>query len=486
MEAISTQENEAQQRVLSFLSLRLGKKLGFKTKEEIGKAIDDFLKKNFSNEKLNGNYAWKKIEDAIRNSPIAQKEEKNEKFLVNLNYDFAKLWPTPIILKKSIADATEEIRYVFEKSNFHDYKNQEKGTSHKTIKKAFFIRGTQAVATKISLYRPETKNGDPRLWFYHMSSFCEAGDELAIICLNDIAYLLNLSKYDYTNIKDKVDLSNVGFAFLSQASPISNNALNIVEKLKNFLGVPIRNPKQHQQGLKQYDTDVGAAVEAALNISANSSKNPDLSGVELKAWRTKRKNRHTLFTQTPSWELSHFPSMREFVEKVGYKVSKKEKRDKLPPTARELRCTVNSIKPNAQNLKLAVDSEKDWVSEDLCLNSVQEHLLVWTGELLRNRLAEKHPETLWIECDTSTDSDGKEVFFIRKIYYTHQPLLSRFLPLVEEGKITLDHMCGYRKRSNDTKYTFSERGPSWKIHSKDLAFLFPEPKMVLSEEAISK
>ena len=72
--------------------------------------------------------------------------------------------PTNTGLKKSIMDATEDIRLFLKDAGIHNYINQSKGKENKIIKECTLITGNDSIETKVSLYRPETKDGDPRIW----------------------------------------------------------------------------------------------------------------------------------------------------------------------------------------------------------------------------------------------------------------------------------------------------------------------------------
>jgi hypothetical protein len=74
--------------------------------------------------------------------------------------------PTETTMRKSIMDATASMRDYLHDTNFHDYAAQGKGQKQNGIlRKAYFVRPRGLVETKVSLYRPETKDGDPRMWF---------------------------------------------------------------------------------------------------------------------------------------------------------------------------------------------------------------------------------------------------------------------------------------------------------------------------------
>ena len=105
--------------------------------------------------------------------------ETFRKFKNNILVGF--LVPTKTGLEKSIMDATEEIRDLFSNNNIHNYDKQDKGTNYKVFIETTLIAKDEVIETKTSLYRPETKNGDPRIWIYNLKNYASPGDLLAFV-----------------------------------------------------------------------------------------------------------------------------------------------------------------------------------------------------------------------------------------------------------------------------------------------------------------
>ena len=89
--------------------------------------------------------------------------ERALELLTRLNLDATLIVPTPNGLDKSILDATEEVRTYLAEKGFHDYSQQRQGPADKVVREAFFVQPGALEATRVSLYRPVTKNGDPRI-----------------------------------------------------------------------------------------------------------------------------------------------------------------------------------------------------------------------------------------------------------------------------------------------------------------------------------
>jgi hypothetical protein len=84
-------------------------------------------------------------------------------------------------LKKSILDATKSLREFFRETGFHSYEEQEQGTESK-VQKLVLLVGSDGdlTPTTMSLMRPRSGNGDPRLWISNLGKICGAGNVIAL------------------------------------------------------------------------------------------------------------------------------------------------------------------------------------------------------------------------------------------------------------------------------------------------------------------
>ncbi|CNE39718.1 MvaI/BcnI family restriction endonuclease [Yersinia mollaretii] len=379
----------------------------------------------------------------------------NKKELAQHAIEFSMFEPTVTGLKKSILDATQPVRTLFELEKFHFYEQQKQGSDEYGVKRsAYFLTPAQLIESKVSLYRPKTKRGDPRMWFTGLGTFAPAGSQVAIIIFKDSLYLLNLSEINLevelqhtSTIKTFID------EYLYENNSIADELLN---KLRKLAKQPIR-------ATHTGDTAIGMSIENALGIAANSSKLPDYKGIELKSGRGSSKNRATLFAQVAQWNISPYKKSADILDKFGYFREKDFK----------LYCSVSSQKPNSQGLIFKMDNDElqEWSTQvDDGKLKYKEHIASWSGALLRERLKEKHAETFWIEA-SSTTFDGIEYFQLLSVSYTKTPLLNQLMPLIESGVITMDHLI---KRSGESNRV-SEKGPLFKIDKRNFELLFPEP-----------
>lgn len=285
------------------------------------------------------------------------------------------------------------------------------------------------------------------MWFRGLPQFSDAGDQVAIIIHNSTPHLINLSRHQLSESLTNED-SFIRKFFDELTSKSSNVSTELLTKLKHLAQNPF-------PALRAGDTAIGYTLESMLGIQANSSKQPDYKGIELKSGRG-AKTRTTLFAQVADWSISPCKKSAEILDKFGY-----ERGDDF-----KLYCTISTQKKNSQGLSFIYDQVKDELQE---WHNQSELVAVWPGDLLRKRLKEKHAETFWVEA-TSEVIDGVEHFQLIRVTHTRSPIASQLMPLIQSGVITMDHLI-----KRNSKGRVSEKGPLFKMNKNDLELLFPEP-----------
>ena len=94
--------------------------------------------------------------------------------------------PTKTGLEKSIMDATSTVRRYLRKMQIHDYELQGQGPDNKVQKQIRFFGKKGSSRSKASLYRPNTKSGDPRIWFKGLTKYALPNDIIAIFSFASI------------------------------------------------------------------------------------------------------------------------------------------------------------------------------------------------------------------------------------------------------------------------------------------------------------
>ena len=402
----------------------------------------------------------------IHMRPFTPFEKRNMEYLVNKNVKFTQVQITATGLKKSILDATTPMRTYFKENKVHDYALQNKGQDNKVIIKTYILTEYKEIETQTSLYRPETKDGDPRLWIYRLKETTEADDIHAIIAPTPTSlFVINLTKVDIVKccesslVNPIQDLISV---FYHSSNLISNELLAILRSYENqWIDTDLRA-----------DTAIGRQVEALLGIDMNASKLPDYKGIELKSFRSQRPSiKKNLFCKVPDWELSHLKSGAEIVDKYGY----------MSGGIKSYRNTLYCKAPNSQNLRLNMNYPDDLleIEEDKIIGENQfkkiADVAVWRLQTLHECLLTKHHETFWIEVDTRIGDQGQEQFMFNKIEHTRNPIVSQFDILLEQSMITVDLLLGRPKVDLETgKPKKGGDAVSFKIKKSAAGLLFPD------------
>lgn len=384
---------------------------------------------------------------------LTKDEQAKLSALTEKSVSLTLIEPTATGLKKSIMDATGPVRNYLKGQSIHNYQEQGQGPEHKVLVDAALIQDWKIQKATASLYRPKTKNGDPRIWFTGLTKFASPNDVLALIVFDGRINVLNLTQLPVQKLLE----SNLANPIKELAESISVKEGSIARELLDKLRVIASNGPLRAE--VDADTGVGRTLETALGIDINSSKQPDYKGIELKSFRAKKGNRKNLFAQVADWKLSKFKSSGEILDAFGY-----WREDDF-----KLYCTVSAITRNSQGLQFKVDTDINQLRENSDQKGIGD-FAVWSLEKLHDRLLEKHSETFWIATE-STFEDGKEYFQYKSAEHTRKPIVSQFDILLEQGTITMDHLI---KRNAKGKVV--EKGPLFKIKPNSLNQLFPPSK----------
>jgi hypothetical protein len=139
--------------------------------------------------------------------------------------------PTQTGLKKSIFDAHEKLCEFFKTVQIHDFMAQGKGAAAKRLIEVSVISNRDEKKLTVSLYRPDTKQGDPRFWISGIKNYVMPDDLLIFILLNQKLYLVNCCD---PNLFKNGDITNYLLQVIKQKmnQPIEVNSKNFsVDKL---------------------------------------------------------------------------------------------------------------------------------------------------------------------------------------------------------------------------------------------------------------
>ena len=370
--------------------------------------------------------------------------------LQELEINASFIVPTETGLKKSILDATFQVREFLKSERFHDFQDQKQGSSHKVVKKCFFVTKDNLIESTVSLYKPETKSGDPRIWFYGLKKYVKANNLLALIILESDLYILNCS--DDKILKNIIKNRFIRNKFHLIKDPIFDELFEKMIEIHNKGYVPAVG-KGHKA--------IGETLEDLLGINPNSSKGPDYKGIELKSSRSS-KNRSNLFSKAPNWKISRLKYTKGILEERGV-FSEKDNRIGLNHTMK-----ANEV--NSYNMLLRVEENNNLLRQNFISHTEEVNDVVWYLDDLTKALLDKHPKTFWVKADARTENN-KEYFLYQELIYTHSPNPSYFIALLESGLISLDYVMHLRKDGSAR-----DHGYLFKILPSNLDKLFPEPQ----------
>jgi hypothetical protein len=413
------------------------------------------------------------------------------KLLAKYGIEAGFIVPTPTGLEKSILDAHSSLREFFKKNSIHNYDLQEQGSDNKVLLTVNLVNESSITQTKMSLYRPPTKLGDPRIWVYGLGEYATSFNLLVFIVVEKNIYLFNASNemilrriekihkpnielfenFELTEFKssipeiDLVPINNspLEILLIKKDESLDSIELELIDKLKKIAAMGFIN------SLRVGDTGVGMTLETLLGIRENSNRAPDFHGIEIKAKRVKgaknrSSNRVNLYSQVPNWDLSECKSGMDILRKYGY----------VDPISKRLQlyCT-NSNVPNPQGLFLKIN-ENLGVLESLHKSSIDEDKVVmWELDNLKRQLELKHKKTFWVKANSIKNQESEKFHYI-EIEKTQLPLSSNLPTLIEIGAITMDYTLSQKPTGNSTR----DHGYLFKIHPDNFDLLFPPTKTI--------
>lgn len=193
---------------------------------------------------------------------LTQIENNNAKILEESSVTYALLFPTEIGLTKRILDATAQIVDLLRQEKIHDYHLQKQGPENKIMLPCIILSQGQRVETKTSLYRPSTKDGDPRFWPGRFNSYASPSHVFAIFVENSNIILLNLSdnhSLDESHgsyLSELLDSIKLGKSEFITAGIIENET-----EVEDAISSEIDEPSRFEVSSYGWDSDVEGLVK---------------------------------------------------------------------------------------------------------------------------------------------------------------------------------------------------------------------------------
>lgn len=379
-------------------------------------------------------------------------EQKMIKIIQNYcRNEFTLIRMTPTMLKKSIIDASDTFRGILKENNVIDYSALNQG--EKEYRESAIITTNYIDRRKTSLYRPKTKKGDPRFWISSFTNVVNIGDLVYFtVFKNEIVAIPLIEEESFEN-------NLVNFFGKDQTGQLIIQELhNKITELCNLGWIESISP------YKNNPKDAGLTLERALGMAPNNLISADYKGeIELKTKRLKTKNRDTLFSKAPDWDISKISSAAEMMINYGYPSVKY-------PGFYDLYVTVSNT-PNNQGLFLGIDEENQLIYQKYLLNGLTQETCNWKFSEVKKRLLKKHPKTMWIVADEKI-IDEKIHFKYISVQLTQRPIFSQFISLIQQGIVTYD----WRGRIREDRTGYKDKGHCFRIMPKDRDLLFGDVK----------
>lgn len=372
--------------------------------------------------------------------------------------------PTETGLEKAIMDATQLVRERLAEWGIHEFVSQLQGTAHKREVRSVLI-GRSGVRDGVacSLYRPATKSGDPRIWFSKLKQDALSEDLLAICpSFDGTLVVINCSVIDLDKLLGEgiVLIDGIPAGLYDQTSLLvsavnQNPYLEVLtEKLREVCA------RSFIRTMRGNDTGVGYTLESLLGIAANSNRRPDFHGIEIKSARsrTKLRGQTTLFSKTPDWERSRLKGSVGILAERGVFSESKQRVQVIHE--------IGAPKPNSYGMQLVVRESDDRLDQITVLEERKEFDVTWALSVLKQCIADKHGETVWVTAD-SRGRDESEEFWYNEARYTSGPDLTMLPLLLDSGAITV-HYTIKEKPNGGVK----DQGYLFKMAAKHSSTLF--------------
>ena len=369
----------------------------------------------------------------------------------------AYLVPTPTGLKKSILDAHEGIRTFLKSQGIHEFDTQGQGQTNKVVLPITLVETDSITTTTVSLYRPETKSGDPRLWISGLGKYASAWNLIAILTgASGELFAVNCSDASIFATLANAD-SPLGRLVRSKpTNPVANELREKLEAIQELGFI---------QSQRSGPTGVGFTLESLLGIAANTKRTPDYKGIELKSGRRKSVTAKggqlsTLFSKSPDKSRSSL-NAKATLATFGY----------VQEGRLQLYCTVGP-KPNTLGLHSCLTNLSDDYEIHGTPSGAAQSIPVntWDTATLEARLMAKHPETFWVDALTKRDATGVESFHYVRATHTQKPLVGNLATLLELGTVTMDYTLSERPNG-----TIRDHGYLFRMKPQDRGMLFPSP-----------
>ena len=175
----------------------------------------------------------------MRSRELTSIESANLKAIETAVGEYAFLFPSRTGLEKSILDATEPLRALLRTAKVHDFSAQCHFKEYRVVLSGQVVANDGSHVVPISLYRPTTKEGDPRIWPSQLGQYAAAEDVVATAVVDKTITLFNLTRLTIANdLQTKIDTGATRWLDRLLGSSRSSSSYNqwAAELVRHFFG----------------------------------------------------------------------------------------------------------------------------------------------------------------------------------------------------------------------------------------------------------
>ena len=212
--------------------------------------------------------------------------------------------------------------------------------------------------------------------------------------------------------------------------------------------------------LSKAPNSVFGTFKNEMKFNKSNYKNFKYKGYKIRTLEDDNSNKLVnLFSRVPAWKLSECKDSNEILNNYGYK-------NPLKSYELSLFCTLNTLCPNTLGLQLELDREKGFLHENFISSSIKRNVCSWTFKDLKDGL-DSLGKVVNVIANKISDKNNN-FFHYRYAKISSKPSFDKFLDLLEEGSISLDHAIS-REKGKSAR----EQGPKFRIRNNSFDRLFP-------------
>ena len=227
--------------------------------------------------------------------------------------------------------------------------------------------------------------------------------------------------------------------------------------------------KGYLKSNRKHNTGIGKTFEDYLGVDENNIKEPDFAGFEVKSQRVETSSYLTLFTKSPSYPRGANTILRDSYGEI-YPQN---------PNLKKLHTSIFSNRYNSYKGQYGFKIKNDRTNKrlllsvkDLSTKSIVNEDVFRTYPAIDKCITTKFKALFYVNADTKIEGGAEHFHYTSATIYLN-PALSKFLDLVDAGKLMVDIRIGSYKSGRNFGKTH-DHGTGFRIRPIDLTSLYDE------------